>query len=450
MYCRRLTQLTMVISCVFCASHVVYASEKMVTCTSIQQKDLEALMYRAAQSKDMKTLKTSYQCYEKVEKKDPLLMLLIQAVIQENKGQYAQAQAHYKKVLKYAPSLYRVQYTLGSLLYADYKNKEAHQLFQNIRHNTKASDTYRKYAGDYLAAIDRREKFDMSFNANFVVNKNVNNASPIKTIENTGFVKNKDMLPQKAYGIAASFSIGKNTNIIDSHYIDVSNSGSGTIYFGDKKEFNEFNNRTNIGYRYQDRKKMISIAPFFTYQMYGNKSYAYLGGLRFQYKYTFNDKVRFSHVTEVSGTQYAEEKNRKSSTLLLSNSVIWYPTNSQYVTVGLSHTFSKSTIKHYGYNEHALSVGWGMTAGKGFHVDISARISGKKFKDKAWLGHIIKLNKIRSDRNYALDFTFYHKKLQWRGFIPKLNVELRKQVSNIPSMYSHAENHVYLSVDRDF
>ena len=58
--------------------------------------------------------------------------------------------------------------------------------------------------------------------------------------------------------------------------------------------------------------------------------------------------------------------------------------------------------------------------------------------------------KKRQDKEYSLNATLWHNKLQWNGFIPKLNYRYRKIDSNIPEFYSRKSSEWFVSVEKQF
>ena len=81
------------------------------------------------------------------------------------------------------------------LLFLDYQNNNAKKAFQALQTEANLNDKERSIIQNYLQAIENRERWQFSLGGNYLQTKNVNNTSNERHIENTGFVKNDDMLP---------------------------------------------------------------------------------------------------------------------------------------------------------------------------------------------------------------------------------------------------------------
>ena len=58
--------------------------------------------------------------------------------------------------------------------------------------------------------------------------------------------------------------------------------------------------------------------------------------------------------------------------------------------------------------------------------------------------------KKRQDKEYGLNVSIWHNRLQWLSFVPKLNYRYRKIDSNIPEFYSRKSGEWFISVEKDF
>ena len=103
------------------------------------------------------------------------------------------------------------------LLFLDYQNNKAKKTFRALQTEANLNDEEQSIIQNYLQAIENRERWQFSLGGNYLQTKNVNNTSNEQHIENTGFVKNDDMLPQSAHGFAYYFDAQKNWNIAGSH-----------------------------------------------------------------------------------------------------------------------------------------------------------------------------------------------------------------------------------------
>ena len=185
-------------------------------------------------------------------------------------------------------------------LFLDYQNNKAKKAFQALQTEANLNDEERSIIQNYLQAIENRERWQFSLGGNYLQTKNVNNTSNERHIENTGFVKNDDMLPQSAHGFAYYFDAQKNWNIAGSHYLHFANNLYGKNYW-DNHNYDEITNRTYLGYQFQNAKYKLALKPFYERQWLGGHRYNWANGARAEYSLNLSKIGRFQpHLNSVS------------------------------------------------------------------------------------------------------------------------------------------------------
>ncbi|MFZ7235575.1 surface lipoprotein assembly modifier [Avibacterium gallinarum] len=335
------------------------------------------------------------------------------------------------------------------VLFLDYQNDNARKAFETLQEQNNLTDEEQLLIQDYLQAIKNRESWQFSLGANYLQTKNVNNTSNERHIENTGFVKNDDMLPQSAHGFAYYFDAQKNWNIIGSHYFYFANNLYGKNYW-DKHDYDEMTNRTYFGYQYQNAKYQFGLKPFYERQWFGGHRYNWANGLRVEYGLNFSKHWQISTALEFSQPRYFTQTERSGTIKLASATLIWQPTGKGYYYLGTDFIRENTQLKQYSNDMKALRLGWRQNWGYAIASQINGSIALRQYKDFASLGNILPLDKIRRDKIYSLNLTLWKQDWQYLGFVPKVQFRWKKQNSNIPSMFSYSEKYVQMLIEKDF
>ena len=335
------------------------------------------------------------------------------------------------------------------LLFLDYQNNNAKKAFQSLQMEENLNHEERSIIQNYLQAIENRERWQFSLGGNYLQTKNVNNTSNERHIENTGFVKNDDMLPQSAHGFAYYFDAQKNWNIAGSHYLHFANNLYGKNYW-DNHDYDEITNRTYLGYQYQNAKYKLVLKPFYERQWLGGHRYNWANGARAEYSLNLSKNWQISTALELSQPRYFTQPDRNGNIKLASVTFIWQPSDKGYYYLGSDFIRETTRIKQYSNDMKALRLGWRQNWGYAIASQINGSIALKQYKDFASLGGILPLNKIRRDKIYSLNLTLWKQDWQYLGFTPKVQFRWKKQESNIPSMFSYSEKYVQMLVEKDF
>lgn len=91
---------------------------------------------------------------------------------------------------------------------------------------------------------------------------NINRTSKQPNIEQTGYVKQPNLLPQTAHGVHYAFGLQRDFNLFDSHYVSFDNQTQGELYW-DNHDYDEITNRTLFGYAYKKSDQTTRLLPFY-------------------------------------------------------------------------------------------------------------------------------------------------------------------------------------------
>ena len=338
---------------------------------------------------------------------------------------------------------------LAQQAFIDYKNKDAENRFNEIKEKYPISDQDKEIINQFLITLEQRDSWQFSFGANYVYNKNVNNATRDRHIENTGFVKNDDMMPKSAKGFAYDFSASRNWNLSGSHNVSFSNELSGKYYW-DNHDYDEITNRTYLGYLYQNAKVKWVFKPFYERQWFGNHRYQWAKGIRVEWQKPFAKEWQISTAFEWSQPHYFTQTEKNGTIKLISATLIWQPSEKGYFYIGSDFIREQTRVKQYSNDTKSLRLGWINQWKYDIVSQINVAFAHRQFKDSASLGNILPLNKIRQDKIYSAHLTLWKSDWHLWGMTPKIQFKYKRQDSNIASMFSYSEKYVQMLIEKDF
>lgn len=338
---------------------------------------------------------------------------------------------------------------LAQQAFIDYKNKDAENRFNEIKEKYPISDQDKEIINQFLIALELRNRWQFSFSANYTYSKNVNNTNNERRIENTGFIKNDDMMPKSAKGFAYDFSASRNWNLSGSHNVYFSNELSGKYYW-DNHDYDEITNRTYLGYLYQNAKVKWVFKPFYERQWFGNHRYQWAKGIRVEWQKPFAKEWQISTAFEWSQPRYFSQTEKNGTIKLISATLIWQPSEKGYFYIGSDFIREQTRVKQYSNDTKSLRLGWVNQWKYDIISQINVAFAHRQFKDFASLGNILPLNKIRQDKIYSAHLTLWKSDWHLWGLTPKIQFKYKRQDSNIASMFSYSEKYVQMLIEKDF
>lgn len=278
----------------------------------------------------------------------------------------------------------------------------------------------------------------------------MNNVSHSSRIENTGYVKNSNMLPEKAHGIAYNLNFGKDFNLTGRHYLALDNEFNGKSYW-DNHAYDDLNNRLSLGYRYKTSSSTFSLLPFYEKRWYGNESYQWSNGVRAEYAQWLNPSWQFVTALEYGKQRYFDSTAQNGNTKLASTTLVWVRNPTQYFTLGADFSRDSTWVKQYSADTKGIRLSWSQEWQLGgISSRIGLGISQRQYKEQAKLGGFLALGKVRKDKIYSVNLTLWKRDWHVWGITPKLQFSWRKNDSNLPTLYSYKRKNVNLIFEKTF
>jgi len=210
------------------------------------------------------------------------------------------------------------------------------------------------------------------------------------------FKKGEEMLPQKARGFAYSIGIERDFNLFNAHYLHAETELNGKTYWN-HHDYDDLYNRTYLGYIHKGAKQTLSVLPFYERRWYGNHRYHWGNGVRTEYQRWLSPNWQITTALEWGKQYYFENRYQNGSNKLASTTLLWLRNPRQYFYIGADVNDERTQVKRYSSTLKGLRFGWGQEWEYGISTRLNMGISQRHFKDKAILGDILPLGKIRKD-----------------------------------------------------
>ena len=399
-------------------------------------------------------LLTLIKIYQTVPKYNERLFLFAQGRIAFLQQDYAEATRLYRLVLSENPTLNPVRIELALALFYQKQDRAAQMQFEKAKSEANLPEPTRQFIDEYLNALKARQDWKIDLSFHYLRDKNVNNAADDKQIalsNRATLTKSEKMRPQSAHGLAYHLGISRDFNLVDSHYLSVSNKLWGKNYW-DNHEYDDISNRTLIGYAYKTAIQTRKIGPFYERRWYGNHRYRWNNGALLEYTHWLTPNLQLSHTLEMAKQHYFAERVLDGNLKLFSSTLIWQPNAKQFFYLGGDFIAERTQVKQYASDSQGIRLGWGQEWGGGISSQLGLSVVKRQYKDTAKLGNldIFSFKKSRSDHIYSANMTFWKRDWHFGGITPKLQLSWKKQESNIPQMYSYQQKNITLIFESTF
>lgn len=408
----------------------------------------EAEINRAILLQNWQQLKRLLINYRQQPDFDEVLYDYALGALLRSQGKHNQAIKTYKKLLKNNPDFHYIGFDVGVMMFENKQYEQAKR--QIVEAKPHLTSDLQKLAEEYLIAIEKKQQVRPSFHINYEKNNNVNNASSVSEIVWQGrrWKKSAESLPQKANGVRSGVSIARDVNVNNNHFVSV-DVGFDGVHFWDNPSYDEQRINANLGYKYQDVKQNISFLPFVEYSWFDDDLYTEEQGVYLAWQRSLSPKTKLNTSVRYTDKNYRDQHsaNRYDSHTTSSNVMLSYAIKPNVVMFG-GVDVSRENAKDDEYSYHRMGGNIGVMAEKSssFGGQISLRYAQRQFQQPERLVYNFK----REDDEYYLQTMLWHNKLQYKGFLPQLNVRYNKINSNMDGFYSRDGVQSFISVEKQF
>ena len=408
---------------------------------------LEKLINYGVLKQQWHLLKQILPLYQQQADYDETLYRYAMGAMLRAEKEYPQAISLYQQILADKPELAYPRFDLGVMLF---ENKQYRQTKAELeRAKPELSPQMQQLVERYLQAMAERQSWQSDMELQYTQTDNVNNASSQQDIilGRLQFKKDAESLPQKAHGFRYGVGVSRELNVGGNHFVTTNGRFSG-VHYWDKQDYSEKSLYTSLGYRYRSALQAVGFSPFFEQNWLGSprysKNYGAVADFRRELTAYWAISGSFSHTQKrYADASVARRHNGYLNGISLSLS---YQAKPNWLLFGgVEGSVDRSKDKAESSLRRGVNIGsvWEL---KEFVSRISLRYVKRDFRAENFYFP----TKKRQDKEYSLNVSVWHNRLQWQGFVPKLNYRYRKIDSNIPAFYSRESSEWFVSVEKDF
>ena len=410
---------------------------------------LEAQLNQAINQQQHDQIPTLLAQYQTRPQADPNLILFAQAQIAREQKRYREAIRLLRQLLANNPNLTPVRVELAVLLFREHQNTAAQQQFQAAQADPALPADIHALNAQYLNALHERDGWHSYISAQYLNESNVNNVSSTLCIENTPFIKNPAMQPQKAHGIGYAAGSECDINLTQAHHAHISGYVYGKNYW-DNHAYDDITARIQAGYAHKTSQGSLKITPFYEQQWYATHRYKHTHGIRAEKTQRLTDTLQLTLAAEISKQQYHRDHELNGNSKTLSGTLYWQINPRNYLYGGIDALWETTRQKTYSYHLNGYCIGWGHEWNKDLSSHISASVSQRRYQDNYQLGRAIRFDRKRQDEIYTASLMLWKRGWHIKGITPKLNYQWRKQHSNFNSLFSYHKSSLNLLLEKTF
>lgn len=413
---------------------------------------LENLFLEALVSPNKAILPTYIKLYNYVPNADRSLIEWANAILQRDENLNRSVKS-YRALSANFPDNNFIRYQLAETLFYNQEYEAAKNQFEKLRASSGVTEQDIKVFDQYIEAIGSKENWNFSFGATFLNDKNLaNSAKEGTTMESDSgsFTAGKR---QAGKGISAWLGANKQWSLAGGKYI-LFDSNISSKYYWDNKNYNDMNGYLGLGIGYSDARLNISFIPSIQKRWYAGgsnssqslKQYSNTYGGALSLGYWLNQNFKYSSYYSFGYDKYDRKvysAQYNGASHFLTNSLMYFPSATQYWSLALDLSKKYATDKTNAYNRIGSRLTWGQEWWSGLTTSTTLGVAKRYYKQKSFFGSKQK------NTEYSASISLWHKKVHYAGFTPRITWSYTKTNSNIP-IYAYDKNQVFFEVSRSF
>lgn len=413
-------------------------------------KQLEELFLDALIHSDKSVLRRYSKLYYQTSQADDLLIDWANAIrLRDQKPN--QAVAIYYNLTKASPDNQFIRYQLAETLYRNQRFDEAKKEFAKLKPSMADNQI-----DQYFAAIHRKQQWHFTVGAGLLTDSNLENmAKPgAKATVRNGQVLTYNQPRQKGNGIKAWFTAEKQWDISAHNYLAFESRLDAKHYWNNKG-YDDVNAHLGFGLGYTNAMENFAaqLTPYINKRWYAGgqdfnrklTSYANSYGANLAFSYGFSTQLKYAFEYDYGYERYTHKENEgyKGAASRLTNSLIYFPSKTEYFAFALDLAKKDAKEKLNAYDLIGARVTWGEDWASGLNTEVTLGLAKRKYREAGIF------DRKQSNTEYLVSLALSHDKLNYAGFTPKLTVNYTKAKSNI-DIYSYDKTQVQLDVAKSF
>lgn len=377
---------------------------------------------------------------------DPILTQWSEAILAKKQNDYRQAIRLYREILSAQSDILPARLQLAVSLFENNELEAAEDQFKKLRAEQLIPEI-QSMIGQYLTAIERRDRWVFSGGLTFLNDPNINNAPKAGTTYG-------NWTPPKAesaQGIGFNFNLAKKWSWGSGFFNELRLDNSGKYYWNNKK-YNEFSSRLGVALGHQTGKYSLSAAPFVDQTWYAGgsnssgtlKRFSRTTGVSTELSYSLSPQWQFNGSYEYGKQHYASRKHLNGHYQFISSGMSYLASAKQYWFMNINYNRTLTRDKDDSFIRRGVSVGWGQEWGKGLSTRISVSVAQKHYKGPMPIFNITQRN-----REYGLQTAVWHRAVHFWGITPRLTYHFNKTKSNHP-FYTYDKHRMFIDFSKQF
>lgn len=414
---------------------------------SKQSDNLHEALAAALRQRNRERLQQLLPLYLKLPavEQDDALKLWAAAFAAGERGDYPAAARLYRHLLAERPDWTGVRLqAVGAFL--NNKNwTEAQNELNRLQNEGGLPETLAAEVEQLSAYIGQQEDWRFSGGGTFINDKNINNAPANPDLGN-GW---RGEEAQAGQGLAVQLGATKKRLRAHGFFQELRFEGSGRHYWNNKP-YNEASARLSLGAGHEDGRTGITLLPFFEQTWYAGgraddqalQRFSRSGGLTLEASQRLSPRWQLNLSAETAMNRYRRRTHLDGSSHQVSLTVVYRATPRQVWFAGLDGQRSNARDEDDAYIRKGLRAGW-LQDWQGFNSRVSVSYGRKQHRAAGLFGQA------QDNRELGVQAAVWHRSLNWRGFVPKLNWQYTRINSNLP-LYAYRKHRVFMEVGRQF
>jgi hypothetical protein len=364
-------------------------------------------------------------------------------------GMIAQAREHheaaeeiFRKILSDKPDLIRVRLELAKSLFAQRKDQAAAYHFRLALANGLPPETT-VAVRQYLAQIQSRKVFHVSFSAGIAPSTNINNGTQDSFIDINGLllpINDPNLQEKSGVGLSSSIALSALPRITDRWRLETRLRATTRDF--SQRQFDDVNVNAEAGLRYQGRRLATSVLLTGGQRWFGGEEYSESYGVRLTLTTPLSRRTRFKTRASYSEVSYASGSG-DGPVYSIGTTVTHALDKRTYLSGDFEYTRVDADIDRLSSDQYQIATSFQRELPFGITGEIAPLVYWRKTDGPDFLGEI------REDLAYNLSFRITKRDWHFRGFAPSFGYSYLNSTSNI-DFYSYEQHRVDIGVTRNF
>lgn len=425
----------------------------------------ESILNQAMLGEDWQTIVSIMKFYPEMPGRDVILQGYIEGALARHRGDYKTAISAYQEIIDNHPDLDYVKLEMATAMFDNRQYADAEKILKKLA-ATPLDIAAQRDIYIYRRAIARQNEWRFHVNAGRVFDNNINSANgdeylylpqhPVYIIDGKisvsdeiiwiPFGKDRGSKPYRGWGTLYGFSADREKNIHGNNNVTFSVAVNGKL-FDRYKAYNDNTLSLSSGYKYQNIRHWLSVAPQINKRWIGSASYSTTIGLGFEYGYRPSNAWQLSVSETYSERRYAPKQYGGYDghfNIIAAQAV--YSFNEDLLVLG-SVNYIREITREKAYGSHypyATLAVYGKL--KDWIAGNSSVTYGKQFYSAPYP---VFANMNRQDRQFSVNTSLWKPGFNLMGMSPKLNVSYQWVNSSIRP-YGRNQSQLALIFSRDF